>query len=306
MSPDYLKYFVAACECGSIQSAAKFIFVSAQGLSQGIKRLEESVGIQLLERQQTGVVPTQFGRIFYEQACMTLREFDKLENLAERYRSGLNRTLVVGTIGRDKFSEGIPACAASYRRRFTDVDFRVEVAGFDSCDALYAAVRSGEADLGLLFHAEESPEFDYYSISAYSNVGLLTCSDNPLAQKPYVTWNDLSDIPLIAAADTDPFRALIDTRMQQNQAVHKIAFTTTNASLIARLVSMGEASVLFRAAYCDEILHSTPNIVFRELHPAFPITISFISHTTRPFNRDTSAFRDYMIDYFKRIVIGGL
>ena len=304
MSPDYLKYFIAVCECGSIQAAARSLFISAQGLSQGIKRLETDFGVQLLERQPTGTVPTEFGRAFYAQACAAVRELGKLEELAERHRNGLRRSLVVGSVGRDKYSEGIPAAAAAYRRRFADAAFRTETVSFDSCEALRDAVRNGQADLGILFHSEMLDDFDYYPISAYSNVGLLVNDASPLAGKEYIAWPDLAGMPLIAAAETDQLTALVRSQMLGHGIAPQIAFTSTNLPLIVRLVSSGEAGILFRAAYCDEILRAGPNIVFRELRPEFPVTVSFISRTGRPFDRDFSAFRDYLIDYFKQIVIG--
>jgi len=61
-----IMYFMWVYEEGSFTSAAQKAGVVQPALSIQIKRLEEEFGIQLFERVSRGVVPTAFGRSFYE------------------------------------------------------------------------------------------------------------------------------------------------------------------------------------------------------------------------------------------------
>ncbi|MFC3172852.1 LysR substrate-binding domain-containing protein [Novosphingobium bradum] len=61
----HLRYFVAACEEGSLQRAAQRMNVAQPALMRRIRDLEEELGCRLLERSSRGVIPTTAGERFY-------------------------------------------------------------------------------------------------------------------------------------------------------------------------------------------------------------------------------------------------
>lgn len=58
--------FVRVVDAGSFSKAAEAEFVTPQSVSQQIRRLEEELGVTLLERSARGVVTTEAGQAFYE------------------------------------------------------------------------------------------------------------------------------------------------------------------------------------------------------------------------------------------------
>lgn len=56
-----MQLFLAAVRHGSLTSAAAELEISQPALSKGIKALEKSLGVRLLERGRFGVAPTPFG-----------------------------------------------------------------------------------------------------------------------------------------------------------------------------------------------------------------------------------------------------
>ena len=50
-----LKYFVRACDEGSISKASQELYISKQGLSRSIQSLEEELGQPLLIRTLNGI-----------------------------------------------------------------------------------------------------------------------------------------------------------------------------------------------------------------------------------------------------------
>ena len=121
MNIDYLRYFISACESGSIQSASKQLFVSAQGMGKGIQRLEESLGLRLLERTQSGAVPTEFGKLYYDQAkivekemlFLMIAEAEGIKVTAREYEKNVEKYMedqgfsseeeLISTVGEDRF-----------------------------------------------------------------------------------------------------------------------------------------------------------------------------------------------------------
>ncbi len=57
--------FATLYECGSINKAAKELFMSPQGISKSIARLEGELGCPLFERTHQGLDPTRDARALY-------------------------------------------------------------------------------------------------------------------------------------------------------------------------------------------------------------------------------------------------
>ncbi len=71
-----LRYYLAAVETGSITAAAEHCYVAQPSISLAIGKLEEELGIILLERGKKGVAPTAAGRELYLKAQRLLAESD--------------------------------------------------------------------------------------------------------------------------------------------------------------------------------------------------------------------------------------
>ena len=69
--------FIAAAEEGSITKAATRLFVGQPALSRQIRQLERNLGISLLQRRSTGVVPTLEGAAFLPKARALVAQMDE-------------------------------------------------------------------------------------------------------------------------------------------------------------------------------------------------------------------------------------
>ena len=151
-----LRYLVAIMKWGSVSAAAKQMYAAQPNVSKALKNLEEEYGIRMFERSSTGMIPTEQGRHFIEQAQRVLQEVDRLDADARR-RQGECAELRVA----------LPhATYASYAA----VDFLQQAAGSEqlrvhireagSMEGLDFVLRRGY-HLALLRYAEEDE--DYYS-----------------------------------------------------------------------------------------------------------------------------------------------
>ena len=151
-----LRYLVAIMKWGSVSAAAKQLYAAQPNVSKALKNLEEEYGIRMFERSSTGMIPTEQGRHFIEQAQRVLQEVDRLDADA-RSRQGQCAELRVA----------LPhATYASYAA----VDFlqlaagseqlRVHIREAGSMEALDFVLRRGY-HLALLRYADEDE--DYFS-----------------------------------------------------------------------------------------------------------------------------------------------
>ncbi|WP_435169094.1 LysR family transcriptional regulator [Falsirhodobacter sp. 1013] len=68
-----MEHFVAVADAGSFMAAAEELRVSQPALSYNIKRLEESLGVELFRRSSRGVQLTRYGETLYSSAVFMSR-----------------------------------------------------------------------------------------------------------------------------------------------------------------------------------------------------------------------------------------
>ena len=78
-----LRYLVAIKKWGSVSAAAKQLYAAQPNVSKALKNLEEEYGLRIFERSSTGMIPTEQGRRFIEQAERVLEDVDLLSRSVE-------------------------------------------------------------------------------------------------------------------------------------------------------------------------------------------------------------------------------
>ena len=68
MKIEYLNYILEVWRCGSINAAAKVLYLSQSGLSSIIKSVEGKLGYPIFERGQNGIVASPQGARFFRYA----------------------------------------------------------------------------------------------------------------------------------------------------------------------------------------------------------------------------------------------
>jgi len=77
-----LIYFEAIVRLGSITAASKELYISQQGISKSIKKLENYLGAPLFNRSRIGITLTEYGKEFYPIVLDVLKEYNFLLNKA--------------------------------------------------------------------------------------------------------------------------------------------------------------------------------------------------------------------------------
>lgn len=93
-----LKYLVALADHGHFGNAAAACFVSQPALSMQIKKLENGLGIKLLERTNKSVLLTDHGVIIAERARHILSQVDEIREIATSTKDIYAGELRIGII----------------------------------------------------------------------------------------------------------------------------------------------------------------------------------------------------------------
>ncbi len=79
MTIQQLNYYIEACRCGAISTAAERLYISPSGLRLALHRIEQELGCKLLDWGAKGVRPTENGIFFLKKACEICRLYGECE-----------------------------------------------------------------------------------------------------------------------------------------------------------------------------------------------------------------------------------
>ncbi len=88
-----LNAFVAVARAGGFRDAARVGGVSASGLSEAVRRLEQRLGVRLLNRSTRSVVPSEAGRGLLERLGPALQEVELALDVVNGFRDRPTGTL---------------------------------------------------------------------------------------------------------------------------------------------------------------------------------------------------------------------
>ena len=200
----HMKHALEVARLGSLSKASETLLIAAPNISRSIKELETDLGITIFDRTQSGMKLTPEGEEFINFAKGILGQIDEVE-----------RFYKTGTPKKQKFSISVPrACYIS--EAFAQFSKSLSK---DAAEIFYKETNSRRTidnmlnhdyKLGIIRYAEnydkyfkamlEEKGFQYELVTEFT-YSLIMSAENPLAQKPEITFDDLADYIEIAHAD---------------------------------------------------------------------------------------------------------
>ncbi|TAM60176.1 LysR family transcriptional regulator [bacterium] len=120
----HLRYFVAVAEERHFGRAAERLNMAQPPLSQQIRKLEHELGAALFRRDRRPIDLTEAGKVFLEEARLTLAQADRAMESARRATRGLIGRITVGTVASATY-DVLQRVLHAYRERFPDVRLTV-------------------------------------------------------------------------------------------------------------------------------------------------------------------------------------
>ncbi|WNV05759.1 LysR substrate-binding domain-containing protein [Candidatus Methylospira mobilis] len=187
-----LQYLIAVADLRSFGQAAERCFISQPTLSTQIKKLEEALGIQLFERSNKKVLPTEIGEQIIGSARRMLEEEQIIKELAASARDPLAGNLRLGafpTLAPYLFPQLVPLI----RRELPKIRLMLIE---DKTDTLLRQLSSGQIDAALLAMPVEDESLQITALFEDEFLLAVACG-HPLANKTIVTLDDLTGLPLL-------------------------------------------------------------------------------------------------------------
>ena len=187
-----LRYLVAVADQRHFGRAAERCFVSQPTLSAQLKKLEDSLGVQLIERAPNNVCLTEAGEAIVARARRILEASDEMVTLARSQRdplAGRLRVALLPTIGPYL----LPRVAPAVRKALPRLELRLYEY---QTAAMLAKLHAGEIDVGILALPVEVDGLE--SRELYREAFMVALPEHhPLAARERVRLADLKGEQLL-------------------------------------------------------------------------------------------------------------
>jgi len=191
-----LKYLVALADTGHFGKAAARTFVSQPTLSAQLKKLEEFLGVKLVERQPKNVQLTEVGKQVVIRARRMLEDGDEIVALARSNTdplAGKLKVALIPTIGPYL----LPRIMPKIRKALPHLGLMLYE---HQTEPLLKRLRDGEIDLGIIAlpFAQDGLESQELYEEAFT---LALPTSHPLAERTTIKLADLKGHTLLLLED---------------------------------------------------------------------------------------------------------
>jgi DNA-binding transcriptional LysR family regulator len=237
----HLRHFLAVAEQLNFGRAARSLSIAQPALSQSIKRLEASLGVDLFTRTRTKVELTPAGEAFYAETRTTLLQVERAELMARRVASGEQGNLRVGFVTPAVF-DVLPSTIRDLANRSPGIEIQLEELSVeDQLDRL----RGGQLDVGIIMGRRDMPPQVQLHFVRHVDVAAAIPSSWPLAQRSEIRLKDLEDQPLVVVLRErhpdiyDDFMAACRRSGFSPTVAHRTGNPMTALSLVAGGLGIG-------------------------------------------------------------------
>lgn len=259
----HLRYLLAVAEHASFTRAAEELRISQPTLSQQIKQLESTLGVQLLDRTgRSGIRLTDAGETYVLHARRALRDLAAAEravhDVADLSRGHL-RLAVTPTF--TAYLVGPLAAELHARHPGITLDVR-DMAQ----DRIEAGLLADELDLGIAFDGPHLPGITATPLYA-ETLSLVTAAPAPAAgPHPPLSVNGLADRQLALLSGDFATRGHIDAYLADHRVRPRIAVEANSVQTLTEIVRRTDLATVLPDAVTEDHPHLAPVA----LEPALP------------------------------------
>lgn len=231
-----LRYLVALAEERNFTRAAASLHIAQPAMSQQIRRLEDELGLAVVQRTTRRVTLTDAGELLVVRARRILAELEAAETELQAMRGMYIGHVTIGamhTMGPVDLS----LVLARFRERHPDVQFTVRE---QSSEEMAEMLRVDEIDLAFLSVTErvESHGLGLRQLVSEELVTLLP-PGHRLGKRREIRMADLADEPFISFRAGARLRELLISAGHAAGFEPKVTLESNESQRVRRLVSRG-------------------------------------------------------------------
>lgn len=250
-----LRYLIALADLRHFGKAAEACFVSQPTLSTQVRKLEEELGVSLVERAPRKLMLTAAGQDVVLRARRIVAEVEEMRESARRSRdpeAGSLRLGVFPTLGPYLLPHVVP----QLRERFPQLELLLVE---EKSDVLLARLREGKLDASLLALPLHDEQLHVEFLFEEPFV-LAAPRQHPLASQSSLTMAQLSDETLLLLEDGHCLRDQALDVCRLTGAQERTGFRATSLETLRQMVAAGVGVTLLPALSVHASIAQPANI----------------------------------------------
>ncbi len=273
-----LQYFIKLAELRHFSKAAEACFVSQPTLSTQIRKLEEELGVALVERAPRKIMLTPAGEDIAHRAKHIIRDIEHLKAAARRSKdpqTGIIKLGIFPTLAPYLLPHVIPVI----RQRYPEL--RLQLAEEKTEDILHL-LDQGQLDAGLLALPldDHGLEIEYLFDEPFV---MAMPSSHPLSDKQSIALRDLEGTELLLLEEGHCLRQHALAVCELAGAHERVDFHATSMETLRQMVAANAGVTLMPVLAIKPPIATTPNITLRPFNPPAPSrTIALVWRNSSP------------------------
>ncbi|MBN1190909.1 MAG: LysR family transcriptional regulator [Dehalococcoidales bacterium] len=266
MNLDYLRTFIEVSKQGSFSEVARKLSISQPAVSFQIQRLEQELGVRLIDRRQKTLALTEEGKRFLAFAGQCDRDYQYMAHDLEQMKEEItgNLSIAASTIPGDFI---LPTVLSEFKRRHPSVNIQVAIT--DSVNVI-EAVKSEKYDIGFCGMPPESQDLIAMKV-AEDEIVLIVFPGHPFAARESISIQEIIDEPLIFREPTSGTHRnvkalLLNAGFDLDQCRPALVLGTTESIITAVEAGSGIAFVSNMAIKKSLALGLVRSVAIKELN----------------------------------------
>jgi DNA-binding transcriptional LysR family regulator len=210
MNIEHLYTFQEVARVGSFSEVAKKLGISQPAVSFQIQKLEQELGIRLIDRSQRAITLTEAGKrlLLFAEAVEIEREH--LQHDLEQMRDEIAGDLLIcaSTIPGEYL---LPPLLAKFKQRYPAVRIQVDVS--DSVTVINR-IRDNTCEVGFCGIGPEGQDLASFKIAS-DEIVLIVFPEHPFARKGEIAPDELDGEPFIFREATSGTQRSLESRLSK-------------------------------------------------------------------------------------------
>jgi LysR family transcriptional regulator, cyn operon transcriptional activator len=254
----HINYFLAIADHGGFTRAAAALHISQPALSQQIKQLEESLGVQLFDRTGKSTRLTDAGMVYQRYARRALLDLDEGKRALHDVQDLSYGTLRLG-LTPTFASYLIGPLMEAFHQRHPGVILTVQEMPQDRMEDMLS---HDQLDIGIAFDDVRSVEIEAKALFM-ETLALVVGKAHPLAGKRSTGLRALNNESLVLLSSEFATREQIDRYCRQHAVRPHVAIEANSISTVVEIVRRTNLATLLPAA----IAAQNPDLFAMSLNP---------------------------------------
>ena len=254
MTLQQLKYALTIADCGSMNEAAKQLFISQPSLSETMKELETEIGLDIFLRSNRGIVITPEGEEFLGYARQVTEQF------------GLLQSKYIDKKVKEKFSVSTQHYTFAVKA-FVETVKQIGMGQYEfavhetTTISVIENVKNFKSEIGVLYENDFNEKVlnKMFKENGLEFVELFSCdtfvylwSGHPLAKQDVITMEELDEYPCLSFDQGKNNSLYLAEEMKSTYEYKRLIKANDRATLLNLMIGLN-AYTLCSGIICEDL-----------------------------------------------------